>query len=83
MSLRGMVASVGGSPEPVRKALYEGRPSYALFVVSDASRSQVEDEILPGLGCGLQYGYLEISDHQDIGICYQEIRIDIEMAQRA
>ena len=78
MSLRGMVASVGGSPEPVRKALYEGRPSYALFVVSDASRSQVEDEILPGLGYGLQYGYLEISDHQDIGICYQEIRIDIE-----
>ncbi len=78
MSLRGMVASVGGSPEPVRKALYEGRPSYALFVVSDASRSQVEDEILPGLGYGLQYGYLEISDHQDIGICYQEIRTDIE-----
>ena len=73
-----MIASVGGSPEPVRKALGEGRPPYALFVVSGASRSQVEDEILPGLGYVPQYGYLEISDHQDIGICYQEIRTDIE-----
>ena len=78
MSLRGMIASVGGSPDPVRKALDDGRPPYALFVVSSASRSQVEDEILPGLGYVPQYGYSEISDHQDIGICYQKIRTDIE-----
>ena len=78
MSLRGMVATVGGSPEPVRKALDEGRPPYALFVVSDASRCQVEEEILPGRDYVPQYGYLEISDHQDIGLCYQEIRTGIE-----
>ncbi len=77
MSLRGTIASVGGSPEPVRKAL-EARPAYVLFVVSGDSRSQVENEILPGLDYVPQYGYSEISDHQDIGICYQEIRTDIE-----
>ena len=77
MSLRGMVASVGGSPEPVRKAL-EGRPDYVLFVVSGGSRPQVENEILPGLDYVPQCGYSEVSDHQDIGICYQKIRADIE-----
>lgn len=78
MNLSGMIASVGGSPEPVRKALGDGRPPYVLFVVSCASRSQVEDKILPSLGYVPQYGYSEVSDHQDIGICYQEIRTDIE-----
>ena len=77
MSLRGTIASVGGSPEPVQKAL-EGQPAYVLFVVSSGSRSQVENEILPGLDYVPQCGYSEISDHQDIGICYQKIRTDIE-----
>lgn len=77
MNLRGMVASVGGSPEPVRKAL-EGRPDYVLFVVSESSKPEVQNKILPGLNFVPQYGYSEVSDHQDIGICYQEIRTDIE-----
>ncbi len=77
MNLRGMIASVGGASDPVRKALDEGRPSYVLFVVSSASKSQVEEKILPGLDYVPQYGYSEISDYQDIGICYQEIRTDI------
>lgn len=77
MRLRGLIASVGGSSEPVRKAL-EGRPDYVLFVVSGDSRPEVENKILPGLHYVPQFGYSEVSDHQDIGICYQTIRADIE-----
>ena len=77
MSFRGMITSVGGRPEPVRKAL-EARPDDVLFVVSGGSRSQVEGEILPGLDYVPQYAYSEVSDHQDIGACYQKIRADIE-----
>ena len=72
--LRGMIASVGGSPEPVRNALDNIRPSLALFVVSEASRIEVEDKVLRGMDDVPQYRYLEISDHEDIGTCYQEIR---------
>lgn len=78
MILRGMVATVGGSPEPVLKTLDEGRPPCVLFVVSGASRSQVEEKVLPRLNYVPQWGCLEISDHQDIGLCYQEIRTGIE-----
>ncbi len=77
MSLRGMIATVGGSPEPVRMAL-EARPGYVLFVVSSGSKPEVKSKILPGLDYVPQYGYSEVSDHQDIGICYQRIRSDIE-----
>ncbi len=77
MSLRGLIASVGGSPEPVRKAL-EGRPDHVLFIVSDGSRPEVENKILPGLDYVPQYRYSEVSDHQDVGTCYKKIRADIE-----
>ncbi len=79
MSLRGMIVSVGRSPEPVRKTLDEGRPPYVLFVVSSGSKPDVEKEVLPALtDYDPQRNYLEISDHEDIGTCYWQIRADIE-----
>ena len=61
----------------MRKAL-EGHPDPVLFVVSGESRHEVESKILPGLHYVPQFGYSEVSDHQDIGTCYQTIRADIE-----
>ena len=79
MSPRGMIVSVGRSLEPVRKTLDEGRPPYVLFVVSSGSKPHVEKEILPALpSYAPQRNYLEISDHEDIGTCYWEIRADVE-----
>lgn len=79
MSLRGIIVSVGSSPEPVRKVLDQGRPQYVLFVVSSGSKPHVQGEILPALPDYVpQYNYLTISDHEDIGACYRQIRTDIE-----
>lgn len=65
MSLRGMIASVGGSPEPVRKAL-EARPAHVLFVVSSDSRSQVEDAILTGRNYMPQLEYFSVDQLQKV-----------------
>ncbi len=79
MSLRGMIVSVGGSPGPVRKALDQGRPSNVLFVVSSGSKPLVEEKVLPALpSYAPQRSYLEVSDHENIGTCYWEIRTEID-----
>ncbi len=78
MNFRGMIISVGGSSEPTKKMLSDGNPDYVLFVVSAGSRSKVEDEVLSEMNYIPQYGYSEVPDHQDIGLCYQQIRIRIE-----
>ena len=81
MDVQGLVATVGGSPEPLVKTLEVHVPPNVLFVVSDRSRSYVESEIMPRLRRTLsvseyspQYEYLEVSDHENIGTCYRQIR---------
>ncbi len=70
-----MVLSVGGSPEPIKAALTEGKPDCVLFVVSEGSNSQVEDRILPAFRPNpFQWESLLLSDHEDMGSTYQEIR---------
>lgn len=78
MSFRGMIISVGGTPEPIKKTLSENKPDYVLFVVSAGSRSTVENEVLSEMDYIPQHGYSEVPDHQDIGLCYKHIRIRIE-----
>ncbi len=73
-----MIISVGGSSEPIKKTLSDGNPDYVLFVVSAGSRSKVENEVLSEMSYIPQYGYSEVPDHEDIGLCYQHIRIRIE-----
>ncbi len=77
-AMDGMVVSVGGTPAPVIKAIERESPADVLFVVSGSSRSQVGEQILPALGYVPQYKPLEISDHQNIGTCYREIREGID-----
>ncbi len=73
--IKGLVTTVGGNAAPVRAALNDARPRFVLFVVSQESRPQVEQEILPAISGTLpQWEFLLVSDHQDIGRCYGEIR---------
>lgn len=74
MGKNGLIVSVGGSPEPVIKAIKLKNPDNILFVVSGDSKSTVEDKILRELDYVPQYKFLEISEHQHIGSCYREIR---------
>ena len=74
MALKALIASVGGAPQPVIAAIEWRKPDFILFAVSKDSRAQVEDAILPALDYVPQNESVTISDHQDIGACYQEIR---------
>ena len=77
---QGIVASIGGTPEPIVKALLARRPTHALLVVSQASAAEVEDRIVPQLeraGYRPQYQKALVSDPQVLGSCYQEIRVRI------
>ena len=77
-TLRGMIATVGGSPEPIVKALEVGQPSHVLFIVSERSWSEVDERILPMLRNRLpeynpQHERFMLTDPQHLGACYQEI----------
>lgn len=76
---QGMVASLGGTPAPIIKALLARRPTHALFVVSESSAGDVEDKVVPGLDDGYvpQYQKAVVSNPQVLGTCYQEIRVRI------
>lgn len=76
---QGMVASLGGTPAPIIKALLARRPAHALFVVSESSAGDVEDKVVPGLDDGYvpQYQKAVVSNPQVLGTCYQEIRVRI------
>ena len=74
MKFNALIASVGGSPQPVIKAIEWQKPDFILFVVSEGSRAQVEGEVLPALDYVPQREFAVVPDHQDIGTCYQEIR---------
>lgn len=74
MSLKGMVVTVGGSPEPIVFSINGDKPEMILFVVSSGSRSQVYEQILPKLEYTPQHESLEISNHENLGTCYKEIR---------
>ena len=76
--MRGMIATVGGSPEPIVKAAEVGRPSHILFIVSEKSWSEVDEKILPMLrdrlpGYAPQHQRFSLTDEFDLGICYKEI----------
>lgn len=70
----GLIASVGGSPEPLLKTLADNRPRYVLFVVSEGSSSTVENEIVPNIDHQAMCDYLDISDPNDMGVIYRELR---------
>jgi CRISPR-associated protein (TIGR02710 family) len=75
-----LIASVGGSSEPIVASLKYWRPDRVLFVVSPESRPEVEQRVLPAicneglpLGPG-QYDEHPLSDGQNLQQCVQELR---------
>ena len=74
MALKALIASVGGAPQPVIAAIEWRKPEFILFAVSKDTRAQVENAILPALAYVPQNESVILSDHQDIGACYLEIR---------
>ena len=74
MEYNALIVSVGGSPQPIIKAIEWKRPDFILFAVSEGSRAQVESEVLPALDYVPQHEFALVSKHEDIGTCYQEIR---------
>lgn len=73
----GMILTVGGTYEPIQVALKETRPSFVLFVVSPGSKSQVDIVLSAFSHDPPQWETLTVSDHQDLGRCYAEIRCGI------
>ena len=70
MALKALIASVGGAPQPIIAAIEWRKPDFILFAVSEDSRAQVENAILPALACVPQNESVTISDDQDIGTRY-------------
>lgn len=79
-----MILSVGGSRPPIVAALKEALPRFVLFVVSEASKDQVSGILSSFPDYTPQWENLTVSDHQDLGRCYREIRPGIAdwMARR-
>ena len=72
---RGLVATVGGSADPVVVTIDQSRPDYVLFIVSEDSRDTAElvveaVELEPPPLCD----YWEVSDPQNFATSYDEIR---------
>jgi CRISPR-associated protein (TIGR02710 family) len=75
-----LIATVGGSPEPIVASLKHWRPSRALFVTSPQTRPEVEGKVLPlaqqegvdlAVGC---YDCHEVPDAQDFTSCVRKMR---------
>ncbi|MGH9353536.1 MAG: TIGR02710 family CRISPR-associated CARF protein, partial [Terriglobia bacterium] len=64
----------GGSPEPVIKTLQYHQPEAVLFFVSEDSRKQVGERILPALDPVPQYSFAETTNPGDIAVCYEALR---------
>ncbi len=72
--MRGLVISVGGTPEPIRRILSELRPTEVLFVVSEQSRAQVDSQVLAQLDFTPQRRYVTVSEPENVTECYRQIR---------
>jgi len=74
MNYSGAVISVGGAPEPIVFTLRQARPRFVLFVVSDLSRRELEERVLPSLEVVPQYNILTLADVSDLADCYERVR---------
>ncbi|MCS7315867.1 MAG: TIGR02710 family CRISPR-associated CARF protein [Bryobacterales bacterium] len=72
--MKGAVLSVGGSEQPIIKALTWHPAEFVLFVVSEQSVAQVKDKILPALDYQPQYELLRVNAPDDLGTCYEQCR---------
>ena len=75
MSFRGLIATVGGTADPILVTIEQNQPEFVLFIVSADSRGTGElvAEAIE-LDAPPQCDFLEVSDPQHFGTSYEEIR---------
>ena len=74
MTMRGLVVTVGGTADPIMITIQQSQPDFVLFVVSANSRETAELAAAASEPSPAQCDYLEVSDPQDFGVSYGEIR---------
>lgn len=72
MTPRGMVVTVGTSPEPLIKTINEHKPESVLFIISGDSEKTVEESVLPKIRLK-KPSYCRLTDEQRLDSCYKEI----------
>ena len=75
MTFRGLIATVGGTADPIVVTIEQNQPEFVLFIVSADSRGTAElvAEAIE-LDTPPQCDFLEVSDPQHFGTSYEEIR---------
>lgn len=89
MNARLLIATIGGSPEPIIASLLKWRPERAIFIASPETRSKVTAEILPGVNDNGwpefspgRYDIEEIADAQDYSMLVARIgRLEATMTR--
>ena len=75
MAFRGLIATVGGTADPIVLTIQQNQPEFVLFIVSADSRGTAELALEASeLALPPQCYYLEVSDPQHFGTSYEEIR---------
>ena len=75
MTFRGLIATVGGTADPIVVTIEQNQPEFVLFIVSAGSRGTAELAAEASeLDAPPQCDYLEVSDPQHFGTSYEEIR---------
>jgi len=69
MNPTAMLATVGGSPEPILKAIRQEQPGVVIFFASHESRDEVFTKILPQIENAPPHGLVITDDEQDLGHC--------------
>ncbi len=74
MTSRGLIATVGGTAEPIIETIKSNQPEFALFIVSADSRDTAELAVEASeLTLPMRYECLVVSDPQHFGTSYEEI----------
>ena len=78
-----LIATVGGTPEPLAASIMKWRPERVLFVPSPDTADQITGirDLLTRQGYELRAGQFEtvpVSDHEDFSVCVSDMRRGLE-----
>ncbi len=85
--MRTMLASVGGAPAPVVRAILESSPAAIVFFASEDTKSLLDSQILPALEKpGVPpppHALVVTKNHQDVGECVKTLFLGVPGALRS
>lgn len=82
MTIKAMIISIGGSPEPIIFTIKENRPDFVCFFASEQSVDKVA-EVKSGLGFPIQDRKVLVNDPQNILECYRRSLECVERVREA